>query len=370
MGGMLEKVWRNLVEKKMYITGGCGALHDGASPDGSKDQKSITRVHQAYGRNYQMPNTTAHNETCANIGSTLWNWRMFLAKGEARFVDVLELALYNSVLSGVDLEGRNFFYTNTLRQEDTAPVNLRWPRTRVPFFTSFCCPPNLVRTIAGVGGYAYGKSDTSIWVNLYGSNTLSTILSDGNTIRLTQESTYPWSGDIRVTVEECGDSPFALNLRIPGWAKSATVTVDGKAIGQDVQPGEYVEIRRTWQAGNDVRLHLAMPSQLIEAHPFIEENRNHVAVKRGPIVYCLESNDLPEGIRLAEVSIPRGLELKPWHESQFLQGVTVLEGMGREWREPVIGRANSTASSGIEIPILFQSNSFLTTHGQTEAGQR
>ena len=130
---MLERVWKNVVQEKLYLTGACGALYDGASPDGSKDQKHITRIHQAYGRNYQLPNTTAHTETCANIGNVLWNWRMFLASGEARFMDVLELALYNSVLSGVSLDGTNFFYTNPLRVTDPMPVNLRWSRTRVPY---------------------------------------------------------------------------------------------------------------------------------------------------------------------------------------------------------------------------------------------
>ena len=173
----LNEIWTNVVTKKMYITGGCGALYDGASPDGSKDQKRITRVHQSYGRNFQLPNTTAYNETCANIGNVLWNWRMFLASGDARFMDVVELALYNSVLSGGALDGTNFFYTNPLRVTDPMPLDLRWSRQRVPFVGSFCCPPNLVRTIAESSNYAYGKSNDAIWVNLYGSSSLETTLS-------------------------------------------------------------------------------------------------------------------------------------------------------------------------------------------------
>src|SRR6266581_4913465 len=137
----LEIIWTNLVGQKMYITGGCGALYDGASPDGAKDQKAIARVHQAYGRNYQLPNLTAHNETCANIGNVLWNWRMFLATGEARFMDVVVIALYNSVLSGGSLDGTNFFYVNPLRSVQPMPVELRWKHERVPFLSSFCCPP-------------------------------------------------------------------------------------------------------------------------------------------------------------------------------------------------------------------------------------
>jgi DUF1680 family protein len=172
----LDPIWRNLTEQKMYLTGGCGALYDGASPYGSTDQKHITRTHQAYGYNYELPNTTAHAETCANIGNVLWNWRMFLATDEARFMDVVELALHNSVLSGVSLDGTNFFYTNPLRVTDPLPTELRWPRQRVPFLGSFCCPPNLVRTIAESPGYAYAKSADAIWVNLYGGSTLKTAL--------------------------------------------------------------------------------------------------------------------------------------------------------------------------------------------------
>ena len=159
--GLLEsaepRFGRTRSEKKVYITGGCGALYDGASPDGSSDQSSIARVHQAYGRNYQLPNITAHNETCAAIGSVLWSWRMFQGTGEARYVDVLETALYNAVLSGVSLDGTNYFYINPLRQVEPLPTKLRWPRQRVPFISSYCCPPNVLRTIAEVGGYAYSR---------------------------------------------------------------------------------------------------------------------------------------------------------------------------------------------------------------------
>ncbi len=246
----LTAIWNNLVEKKLYITGGCGALYDGASPDGSKDQGSITRVHQAFGRNYQLPNTTAHNETCANIGNVLWNWRMFLASGEAKHIDVMELALYNSVLSGVSLNGTDFFYTNPLRVSEAAPVDLRWSRTRVPFVTSFCCPPNVARTIAQVSGYAYGKSDNTIWVNLYGSNTLDTRLANGSRVRLEQRTEYPWDGKVQITIAECDAEPMELKLRIPGWATSATLKVDGEPVATELTPGTYASLERNLAIGN------------------------------------------------------------------------------------------------------------------------
>jgi uncharacterized protein len=321
----LGPIWTNVVAQKMYITGGCGALYDGASPDGAKDQKSITRVHQAYGRNYQLPNITAYSETCANIGNVLWNWRLFLATGEARYMDVAELALYNSVLSAGSLDGTNYFYTNPLRLTDPLPAELRWSRTRVPFVSSFCCPPNLVRTIAESAGYAYGKSADAIWVNLYGSSTLKTETAAGQTVRLTQETEYPWNGRVRLTIQECGEREFALKLRIPGWANGATVKLNNRAVDSPA-PAGYFEIRRAWRPGDVVELDLPMPVRLMEANPLVEEDLNQVAVQRGPIVYCLESPDLPRGTRMADVTIPADFKPAARYDSRLLGGVVVLEG--------------------------------------------
>ena len=338
----LGPIWTNLVQQKMHITGGCGALYDGASPDGSREQKTITRTHQAYGRNYQLPNTTAHNETCAAIGSVLWNWRMFLATGEARYVDVLELALYNAVLSGVALDGTNFFYTNPLRVTDPMPVDLRWSRTRVPFVSSFCCPPNVLRTMAESAGYAYAKSSNTIWVNLYGASTLTTRLG-GQNIKLTQETEYPWNGRMRITVNECDGREFALKLRVPGWAKGATVRSSRRkeapsnlindqnlftsaAAGKD---GYYIELYRGWKMGDTIELDFPMPVRLMEANPLVEETLNQVAVQRGPVVYCLESADLPAGTRITDVAIPADIDLVARFDRRLLSGAVVLEGMAQ-----------------------------------------
>jgi DUF1680 family protein len=354
----LESIWTNVVTKKMYITGGCGALYDGASPDGAKDQKTITRVHQAYGRNYQLPNTTAYSETCANIGNVLWNWRMFLATGQAKFMDVAELALYNSVLSGGSLDGTNFFYTNPLRVTDPLPTELRWSRTRVPYVSSFCCPPNLVRTIAESAGYAYGKSVGAIWVNLYGGSTLETQLADGEKVRLAQETDYPWNGRVRIKIEACDKKEFALKLRIPGWATGASVrindrpaeglgappsrrpfTTDGGLAGETpVLPGSYFEIRRIWQAGDFLDLDLPMPPRLMEANPLVEEDANQIAIERGPVVYCLESPDLPRGAKFSDVLIPANIHLTARYDQRLLDGVVVLEGQAlvrptENWKE-------------------------------------
>jgi uncharacterized protein len=319
----LAPIWENVAHKKMYITGGCGALYDGASPDGSPNQSQIGRVHQAYGRNYQLPNVTAHNETCAAIGNVLWNWRMFQASGEARYVDVLEKTLYNAVLAGVSLEGTDYFYTNPLRNVEPLPTELRWSRSRVPFVTSYCCPPNVVRTIAQVNGYAYAKSDDTVWVNLFGGCRLETTL-DAQPIVLEQSTDYPWDGHVRIKVIECPPRDFAIKLRVPGWADSAAIRVDGDPTDVTATPGRYAEVRRRWQPGDVVELELPTPARLIEAHPLIEETRNQVAVQRGPVVYCLESPDLTAGVRVQDIVVPIDAELTAEFEPELLGGVSVV----------------------------------------------
>ena len=324
----IAAIWTNVVTEKMYITGGCGALYDGAAPDGStRIRRNITKVHQSYGRDYQLPNTTAHNETCANIGNAFWNWRMFLATGDAKFMDVVELELCNSVLSGVALDGTNFFYTNPLRVTDPMPTELRWSRTRVPFVSSFCCPPNLVRTIAESAGYAYSKSTDGIWVNLYGGNVLTTELA-GDKIRLSQVTDYPWSGHVRIKIEACDKKEFALKLRIPGWADGASVRLNDQPefAGAAPAPAGYAEIRRVWQPGDFVDVNLPMPVRLMEANPLVEEDLNQVAIQRGPVVYCLESPDLPAGVKISDIRVPSDLDLRARFDHRLLDGVVVLDG--------------------------------------------
>jgi uncharacterized protein len=322
---VLQSAWNDLVSHKLYITGGCGALFDGASPDGSPDQESITRVHQSFGRNYQLPQTTAHNETCAAIGSIFWNWRMLQITAEAKFADLVEQTLYNSVLAGVSLDGMSFFYTNTLRQLNPMPVDLRWNRRREKFTGCFCCPPNVVRTVAESATYAYLKSDRNLWVTLYGANTLETELNKGGKLKLRQEANYPWDGLIRLTVEAAPVDSFTLWLRIPAWAKDATLRINHEKIDATLVPGTFCPINRSWSAGDIVELNLPMPVRLIESHPYVEETRNQVAIARGPIVYCLESVDLPSGVRVLDVHLSQNTDLAPATDNR-LPGITVLKG--------------------------------------------
>lgn len=326
----LQPIWENVVSKKMYITGGCGALYDGASPDASKNQRSITRTHQAYGRNYQLPNVTAHNETCANIGNVLWNWRMFLATGEARYIDILELTLYNSVLSGVSLDGEDFFYTNPLRVTEPLPTLLRWSRTRVPYVSAFCCPPNVLRTLGESATYAYGKAPKEIWITLYGSNRLKTKISDIE-VTLTQTTEFPWDGRVKLEIDhnQLAGAEFSILPRIPAWAPTTDLKINGKPIDLTTSnqgSGMFYPIRRTWMPGDEIELAFSMPVRLIESHPLVEETRNHLAVKRGPLVYCLEGVDLPSGKSVLSTSIPTDATFKPVFQPDILGGTTVLEG--------------------------------------------
>jgi DUF1680 family protein len=249
---------------------------------------------------------------------------MFRATGDVRYCDVLELALYNAVLSGISLEGTNYFYVNPLRQVEPLPTKLRWSRTRVPFVTSYCCPPNILRTIAEVGGYAYSKTDDAIWINLYGGNKLSTTLHD-HPLKLSQQSNYPWDGPVRITIDECPTAEFSLKLRIPGWADDATIQVNGSAARTKATPGAYAELRRRWKAGDTIELQMPMPARLMEANPLVEEARNQVAIKRGPIVYCLESIDLPKGVRVPDVVVPANTKLSDRYDADLLNGVSVVE---------------------------------------------
>ena len=352
----LAPLWDNWMTKKAYVTGGCGALYDGASPDGSAAQDQITRVHQSYGRNYQLPHTTAHNETCANIAGVMWSWQMYLLTGEAKYVDAVETALLNSVLAGMSLGGTDYFYVNPLRVTDPLPTELRYPRTRQPFFTSFCCPPNLLRTLAQVGGYAYSMSDDGVSVNLYGGNTLDTQLA-GQPLRLTQTTDFPWQGQVTITVDACPADEFAVRLRIPAWARGATVSVNGKGFGGEVSLCSFLELNRRWQTGDRIELNLPMPPVLLEAHPLIEEATNQVAVRRGPVVYCLESADLPAGVDVAAVHVPRDARLTAEYESELLGGVTTvsLTGVVRDapaWGEQLYREAKPRDARPVDLRLV------------------
>ena len=327
----LNLIWENMTNTKMYITGACGALYDGVSPDGtSYKPHDIQEVHQAYGRDFQLPNKTAHNETCANIGNLLWNWRMFLLTGNAKYTDIVELTLYNSILSGVSLNGKDFRYTNPLAVSDDFPYQLRWSSERVPYIAlSNCCPPNTVRTLSEVQNYAYSLSNEGLWINLYGGNELNTTLKDGGKIRLTQTTDYPWDGNIAIRFDTTPGEAFSVFLRIPGWCENAKLMINGKKEQQELRAGTYAELNRKWDTGDKIELVLPMEIKLMETNPLVEETRNQTAVKRGPVVYCLESPDIPAGKSVFDVALPVDIRLKANEMNIGGSRLTCLEGTAK-----------------------------------------
>jgi DUF1680 family protein len=307
----LESIWQAIVTRKMYINGACGALYDGNSPDGpTYKPDSIQKVHQSYGRPFQLPHSTAHNETCANIGNLLFNWRMLEATGDARYADVVENCLYNSILSGISLDGEKYFYTNPLRLSDELPYTLRWPKERTKYISCFCCPPNTLRTLCEAQNYAYTLGKNAIYVNLYGNNTLRTQLEGAGNIVLEQTTDYPWDGRVTIAVKELkGKKDFSLRLRLPEWCMKSLVQKNGLTITPRLENG-YCVIDGTWKKGDSISFTMQMPTRIMEANPLVEENRGQVAVQRGPIVYCAESTDL-SGIDIDNVSIPLDAQFRP-----------------------------------------------------------
>lgn len=299
----LKSIWEDVVYRKMYITGGCGALYDGVSPDGtSYNPTEVQKIHQAYGRPYQLPNATAHTETCANIGNVLWNWRMLQLTGDAKYTDVMELALYNSVLSGVSLEGTEFCYNNPLNVSEKLPFKQRWGHEREGYITwSNCCAPNVTRTLAQVSNYAYNLSKYGLYVNLYGSNHLKSVTLNGEKIEVEQQTNYPWDGKIVLKIIKAPKGTYPIFLRIPGWSRNASISINQKIFDGEAISGSYAKLSSNWKKGDVIELNITMPVELMQANPLVEETKNQIAVKRGPIVYCLESEDISKEIDINTV---------------------------------------------------------------------
>jgi len=318
----LDRLWENVTEKKMYVTGAVGQTHYGASTNRQL-------IEEGFIDEYMMPNMTAYNETCANICNAMFSYRMLGLHGESKYADIVELVLYNSALSGISIEGKDYYYANPLRKihgaRDYEKMNTEFP-IRQPYLECFCCPPNLVRTIAQVSGWAYSLSENGIAVNLYGGNKLETKLLDGSSLKLAQETQYPWNGTVKITMQECKEDTFEVLLRIPSWAEGSKVTINGKDAGVKVVPGAFAKIERRWKRGDVVTLDMPMNITFVEGNPRIEEVRNQVAIKRGPVVYCIESPDLPKDAKILEVYIRGNAALKADYHLDFLGGLSTIKG--------------------------------------------
>lgn len=277
----IDKIWDNIVSKKIYITGGIGARHAG----------------EAFGNNYELPNLSAYCETCAAIGNVYMNYRLFLLHGDAKYFDVLERTLYNGLISGVSLDGGSFFYPN--------PLSSNGKYSRKPWFGCACCPSNVSRFIPSLPGYVYAVKNDQVYVNLYLSNKAE-LKVDKKKILLEQETSYPWNGDIRLKITQ-GNQDFTMKLRIPGWVRGNVlpgdlysytdnqkpvyqVSVNGQTVESDVNDG-YLSIARKWKKGDVVEVHFDMIPRIVKANPKVEADHGRVAVERGPIVYCAEWPD-------------------------------------------------------------------------------
>ena len=307
----LTSIWNDIVTRKMYINGACGALYDGTSPDGT-DYKpaNIQKVHQSYGRPYQLPQSTAHNETCANIGNMLFNWRMLEATGDSKYADIVENCFFNSILCGISLDGKRYFYTNPLRMSDELPYTLRWPKERKEYISCFCCPPNTLRTLCETQDYAYSMGRQEVYVNLYGENQMKVMLDKKNQLVVAQHTDYPWDGRVILEIQQVKkNTPMTFKLRIPSWCEVYSLSVNDNKVEAKVENG-YAVVTGNWKKGDFIALDMPMQAKLIEANPLVEEARGQVAVQRGPIIYCIESQDL-NGQNIDNIALPINAQFTP-----------------------------------------------------------
>mgnify|MGYP000054420703 CR=1 FL=1 len=325
----IDTLWQNVVGRKMYLTGGVGASESG----------------EDFGENFDLPNATAYNETCAAVAQILWHQRLFLLTGDGRYLDVLERILYNGFLSGISLSGDRFFYPNPLASDGRTPFNEECA-TRVPWFRCACCPPNIARLMASLPGYVYAQAGRDVYVNQFVNGTARLKL-DGAELRLTQQSDYPWQGDIRIRVEPAAAATFTLRVRVPGWSRHealpgglyrfldrqmrpATLAVNGQPVKLQLDRG-FAVIEREWRPGDTVTLHLPLPVRVVGARDDVTADRGRIAFQRGPIVFCAEGAD--NSGRVLDLAIPLRAESRADFEYTFrndrLGGVGLLTGNAR-----------------------------------------
>ena len=316
----LDTLWQNVVSRRMYITGGIGSRHHG----------------EAFGEDFELPNAKAYAETCAAIANAMWNHRMFLLHGDGKYLDVLERTLYNGFLSGVSLQGNTFFYANPLSSDGAWAFNVRVGAVRSPWFDCSCCPTNVVRLLPSLPGYTYAHQDDRLFVNLYiGGNATIPLARE---VKLTQETSYPWSGAVKLTIDPSEPTEFALHLRIPGWARNepvpsdlyryldrpdapVTLRVNGEPVAVESNRG-FAVVRRNWRSGDTVELDLPLPVRRVMSHENIEDNRGRVAVERGPLVYCAEGID--NGGAALDLTLPDDAPLVVERDEGLLGGMTKI----------------------------------------------
>ncbi len=296
---MLDRVWRNTTERNMYLTGGIG-------PSSHNEGFTV---------DYDLPNATAYQETCATVALAQWNHRLALLYGDAKYADVMERGLYNGLLSGVSHDGKTFFYVNPLESEGK--------KHRNPWYGCACCPPNVARTVAFLGGYAYATSADALWVNLYIQGSTKATVA-GTPVQLHVTTDYPWDGKVKFKLSLAKPTTFALKLRNPVWCDGATVAVKGKKIAQPAIERGYLVLAREWRNGDSVELDLPMPVRRITANPNVKADHGQLAIQRGPMVYCLEQCD--QTAPVGELFLSADAELKAVADKKLFGGVTVIKG--------------------------------------------
>ncbi len=304
----LNRLWADMTTEKMSITGGIGARHD----------------RESFGESYELPNDRVYNETCAQIASVMWNWRMLLANGQCRFADLMEWTLYNGVASGISLDGRTFFYPN--------PLLSRGKIERSGWFDCACCPPNVMRTLASLHNYFAARDSNGLQIHLYDNCKIVTPLSQGGEIKIVMETDYPWKPDVKLTIRAAsgtaGSSEWTLSLRVPAWSVRPRIAVNGREHAVESVPGTYAEIRRIWSDGDTVELVFDMEPVFHEAHPYVEPARGCAALTWGPLVYCLEECDQDPGVKVMDCSIKTDTLPQHHWRADLLGGVVTLEAEG------------------------------------------
>jgi DUF1680 family protein len=291
----MHRLWDDVVLRNMYITGGIGS----------------SRHNEGFTEDYDLPNAEAYCETCASVGMVLWNRRMNQLTGDSKFVDVLERSMYNGALAGISLKGDRFFYVNPLSSEGG--------HHRQAWYGCACCPSQISRFMPSVGNYIYGVSSGAVWVNLYIGNTAE-FKVDRKTVKLRQETGYPWDGAVALTVESAftGD----IRLRIPDWCKSYTFAVNGETVASPVVEKGYATLNRKWKADDRITLALDMPVEVVAADSRVRANTGKRAVQRGPLVYCVEETDNKDGFD--QIALLPDTKYQAAFQPSLLNGVTAV----------------------------------------------
>jgi len=317
----IDKIWNNMVGKKMYVQGSIGAVGDG----------------ERFGANYELPNETAYNETCAAIGSVFWNERMFLLHGDSKYMDVLEKTLYNGLISGVGLDGKSFFYTNAMQVSNS----LTFPdleRGRSGWFTCSCCPTNLVRLLPSIPGYIYAEDGNNVYVNLFITGTANLTINN-KTVKITQQNNYPWDGRLIFNIDPASAIDMNLRIRLPGWAQNEAIPsdlysyeaspaqkigikVNGAPVDYHIEKG-YAVISKKWKKGDEIEMNLPMNVQRVVASANLKDDTGKVALQRGPLMYCAEWKD-NDG-KATNIIVPKNATFDSAYEPSLLNGVMVLK---------------------------------------------